>query len=140
MPQKPDPRLRKLGEPRIATIEAKLTESEIEAQRAQVCVIQDRQDALKRGKTAAMQKFKARAAELVAAQETALRQVATGKRDSEILVQDFITPSNEVVSVRFDSDNNEVVERRTATAEELQEELFGGGDDDDAGGFGTRPS
>jgi hypothetical protein len=116
-----------------------LTESEIEAQRQQVCVIQDRQDSLKRGKAAAMQKFKARAAELESMKEIALRQVSTGKRDAEILVQDFMTPSNEVVSIRFDSESQEIVERRTATAEELQEELFGA-DSEDPTGFATRPS
>lgn len=136
---KPDPRFRALGEPRIATISSTLTESEIEAQRQQVCVIQDRQDSLKRGKAAAMQKFKARAAELESMKEIALRQVSTGKRDAEILVQDFMTPSNEVVSIRFDSESQEIVERRTATAEELQEELFGA-DSEDPTGFATRPS
>ncbi len=46
-----------------------------------------------------------------------------------VVVQNYLTSGNEVVSVRVDT--NEPVAGRTATSEELQEELFGGSDDED---------
>lgn len=132
-------RLRKIGEPRVETIVVVLTESQVEEQRAKACDLRDQQDKLKIELAGVKTDFKVREKNLRDAEVEARGQASTRKRHVQILIQDHITPSNEVISIRLDT--KDVVGRRTATAEELQEEPFGGGDDDDdeETGFG-KPS
>jgi hypothetical protein len=58
-------------------------------------------------------------------------QAATGIEIAAVVVQDYLTAENEVVSIRID--NNAPVAKRTATGEELQDDLFGGEDDEPSG-------
>jgi len=116
--------LRKLGDPRTETISVVLTEHEIAEQKARSCELRNAQDALKRERADAMAAFKARAAALSSAEELCRQRASTGRSDLAVVVQDFITPGNEVLTVRIDT--SDVVNRRTATADELQEEIFGG--------------
>lgn len=50
------------------------------------------------------------------------REIKSGKRSQTVLIQEFLTASNEVIRVRADTDE-QIGIPRTATARELQEEL-----------------
>jgi len=124
-----DKRLRKIGEPRIETISVNLTDAEVRERHARVSQLRDQQEALKRELAGMKADHKARMTKLIDAEALARNEASTAQRSVDISVQDYITPQNEVVSIR--SDNNEVTGRRTATVSELQEELFGGDNDDE---------
>lgn len=131
--------LGKAGDPRLETISVALGDAEVTEAHARASTLRDQQDALKQERAGAMQEFKARGQRLADAEATARRQAATRRKDVEIALQDYITGSNEVITVR--TDTQEVMGRRTATAEELetlQTEMFGSDDEEDDG-FG-KPS
>lgn len=122
------PLVKKLGEPHPSTIQVELTEGERTERRRSACDLRDQQVSLGEEKKLKMAEFNHRKKALEN-QEAILRgQASTGIEEIAVVVQDFLTASNEVVSVRID--NEELVSKRTATADELQEELFGGTDED----------
>lgn len=124
-------RLRKIGEPRIETIVVELTDTDVVELDAKARLLRDRQDALKKELVGVKADFKARGQVLSDAEALARQQASTRKRDAEISVQDYITPGNEVISLRMDT--NEVFGRRIATLDELQEGF-------ESDGFGGAPS
>lgn len=126
--------IRKLGEPRIETIVVDLTDAEVVELDARARQLRDRQDAIKKERAGAMATFKARSQEVADAEALLRQQASTRKRDVEIPVQDYLTPTNEVISVR--TDTHDQIGRRTATATELQGDLLQG-DEDDGFGSGT---
>lgn len=120
--------VKKVGDPRPETIKVELTSAERDEQRRLACDLRDQQAKLKEEKANSMAAFRARHKDLEAKEEAARNRASTGVDHAVVLVQDYLTRSNEVVSLRVDT--NEQVVRRTATADELQEDLFGGGQDD----------
>lgn len=122
------PLVKKLGEPHPTTIQMELTEGERADRRKSACELRDQQAALGEEKKLKMAEFNHRKKELENKESVLRGQAATGIEEIAVVVQDFLTASNEVVSVRID--NEEFVSKRTATADELQEELFGGTDED----------
>lgn len=122
------PLVKKLGEPHPTTIQMELTEGERAERRKSACELRDQQASLGEERKLKIAEFNLRKKALEN-QEAILRgQAATGIEEIAVVVQDYLTASNEVVSVRVD--NEELVSKRTATADELQEELFGGTDED----------
>lgn len=121
--------VKKLGEPHPTTIQMELTERERADRRKSACELRDQQAALGEEKKLKMADFNHRKKELENKESVLRGQAATGIEEIAVVVQDFLTASNEVVSVRID--NEEPVSKRTATADELQEELFGGTDEDE---------
>ena len=120
--------VKKLGEPHPSTVQVEISEEQRTERRKQACDLRDQQAALVEEKKLAMVAFNHRKKALEN-QEAVLRgQASTGIEEIAVIVQDFLTASNEVVSVRVD--NEELVSKRTATADELQEEPFGGTDED----------
>lgn len=126
--------LRKLGEPHPSTIQIELTEEQRAERRKHACDLRDQQAALAEEAKLAAAGFRQRKKALENLEAVARVQASTGIESVAVVVQDYLTEGNEVISVRIDTDKT--VARRTATAEELQEEMFG--DDDD--GFGGQPS
>lgn len=130
--QKNEPRiLRKLGDPHPETIQVELSDQQRAERRKVACDLRDQQAALVEEKKLKVAEFGQRKKALENLEAIARGQAATGIEISAIVVQDYLTPGNEVISVRVDTE--EAVSRRTATAEELQEELDLDGDD----GFGS---
>ncbi len=123
--------LRKIGE-RIDTVTVDLVDHDVVELNAKACQLRDQQDALKLELAGVKQQYKARAQKLADAEQVARRDAARRKKDVEILIHEFITPTNEVVMIRMDT--KEPIGRRTATAEELQEDMFGGDDEDETSG------
>lgn len=125
--------IKKLGDPHPISIEVLLTEAQRAERRTAACSLRDQQAALAEEKKLAMAGFNQRKKSLENQEALARGAAATGKETIAVLVQDFLTRGNEVVSVAIDADGNEQgeVAKRTATAEELQEELFGGSEDED---------
>lgn len=123
-----NPLLKKLGDPHPSTIQAELTEDQRAERRKQACDLRDQQAALVEEKKLKMVEFNHRKKELENKEAVLRGQASTGIEEIAVVVQDFLTSGNEVVSVRID--NQEITTKRTATADELQEELFGGTDED----------
>lgn len=121
--------VKKLGDPRTATIEVKLTEDQRAERRTQACALADQLEALTQEAKISAADFAQRKKALKQQADIARQQAATGKETAAVIVQHFLTAQNEVVAVRID--NGALVASRTATAEELQEEMFGGTDDED---------
>lgn len=131
--------LKKLGDPHPVTIQVELTEAQRTECRKRACDIRDQQAALVEEKKLAMAAFGQRKKALENLEAVARGEASTGISVVAVVVQDYLSSGNEVVSVRVDT--NDPVARRTATADELQEDLFGADDDgdDDESGFG-KPS
>lgn len=120
--------VKKLGDPHPSTIQVDLTDEQRTERRKQACDLRDQQAALVEEKKLKMAEFNHRKKELENKEAVLRGQASTGIEEIAVVVQDFLTAGNEVVSVRID--NDELVSKRTATADELQEELFGGTDED----------
>lgn len=125
--------IRKLGDPHAISIEVTLTEAQRAERRTAACGLRDQQAALAEEKKLAMAGFGQRKKLLENQEAIARGEAATGKAAVAVIVQDYLSHGNEVVSVGVDAEGNvlDVVARRTATAEELQEEMFGGSEDED---------
>lgn len=121
--------VKKLGDPHPSTIQVDLTDDQRTERRKQACDLRDQQAALGEEKKLKMAEFNHRKKELENREAVLRGQASTGIEEIAVVVQDFLTAGNEVVSVRID--NQEISSKRTATADELQEELFGGTDDED---------
>lgn len=124
-------RLRKQGEPHPETIEIQLSDEQRTERRKRACDLRDQQAALVEEKKLAMAAFGQRKKDLENKEAVARQQASTGIEVAAVVVQDYLTDGNEVISIRIDT--NEPVVRRTATADELQEDLFGADSDDDTG-------
>lgn len=130
--------LRKLGDPRPETVQITLSDDQRTACRRVACDLRDQIFALSEEKKLKMAEFGQRKKALENSEAVARQQASTGIEIAAVVVQDYLTPTNEVISVRVDT--NDQVSRRQASAGEIQEELFGGSDDaDDESGFG-KPS
>ena len=124
--------VKKLDNTHPATIEIQLTEDQVVDRRKRACDLRDQQAALVEEKKLAMAGFNQRKKALEN-QEAVLRHEASTRVEvAAVVVQNYLTATNEVVAVRID--NGEQVARRTATGDELQEEMFGGDDDDEPSG------
>lgn len=123
--------VKKLGEPHPATIQVELTDEQRTERRKQACDLRDHQATLVEEKKLAMAAFNHRKKALENLEAVARGQASTGIEEIAVVVQDFLTAGNEVVSVRIDT--QDPVSKRTATQDELQEELFGGTDGTDDG-------
>lgn len=121
--------VKKLGDPKPATIEVKLTEDQRAERRTQACALRDQQKALAEEAKLAAAGFRQRKRALENEEDVFRQQASTGVETAAVIVQHFLTAQNEVVAVRID--NGALVAKRTATADELQEEMFGGTDDDE---------
>lgn len=117
-------RLRKLGDPHPETIQIELSDEQRQERRKAACDLRDQQYALVEEKKLAMAAFSQRKKALENAETVARQQASTGIEVVAVLVQNYLTAGNEVISLRVDT--NDEVSRRTATPGELQEELFGG--------------
>lgn len=116
--------VKKLGEPRTETVKVDLTDAERQTERVTACDLRDQASTVKEEKATAMAAFRQRIKELDQREQDCRRRASTGIDHVAVVVQDYLTGSNEVVSVKVDT--NEPVSRRTATIQELQEDLFGG--------------
>ena len=131
-----DNRLRKHGDPRPETIEIQLSDEQRAERRKRACDLRDQQAALAEEKKLAMSAFGQRKKALENLEAVARQQASSGIEVAAVMVQDYLTASNEVVSLRLDASGQaspDIVARRTATADELQDDLFGGHGQD---GFG----
>lgn len=127
--------VRKIGDPHPDNIEVHLTEDQRTERRKRACDLRDQQAAVTEEAKLAAAGFRQRKKALENQEAVARGQAATGIEVVAVVVQDYLTAGNEVISVRVDT--NDPVSRRTATAEELQEDLFGADEDDsDETGFG----
>lgn len=135
--REPRPKTRKLFET-LETITVDLTREQIGEQRALVCVLRDRQDALDEKLDSIKADFKGKAKELEEAERIARKLAATGKQDIEVIVEDWLEDGLDGIRVvRRRADTMEMVgEPRTATAAERQETLPLSGPPDDSG-FGS---
>jgi hypothetical protein len=123
--------VKKLGNPHAENIQIELSEEERAERRKTACDLRDQQVALAEEKKLAMAAFGQRKKSLENLESIRRSQAATGIEIAAVVVQDYLTAENEVVSIRID--NNAPVAKRTATGEELQDDLFGGEDDEPSG-------
>jgi hypothetical protein len=124
--------VKKLGDPRAIEIPVNLTQDERADRRKAACDLRDQQAALSAEAHLAAAGFRQRKKELENKEAIARGQASTGIELQAVVVQSYLTATNEVVAMRLDT--NEPVARRTATGEELQEDLFGGEDDEEPSG------
>jgi len=131
---------RKIGTRDEVVIE-QLSPSQIDEERTKVCLHLREIDVVKTAKREANDRAKARITELENAIASGVRVANAGKRDAEIVVEEWLTGRNEVIRVR--TDTGEIIGTRNASLGEMQEELFGDGDgedaDDDDEDTGSRP-
>lgn len=131
----PSPKIRKLAQ-KLETITVSLSQEEVDAQRALVCELRDKQDAIKNELATKVTEFKAKAKELEQAEAVARRLVSTKKQDIEVMVEECLLDGHDGVMVqRFRADTGELVgQPRRASAAECQEMLPGMSGDS---GFGA---
>ncbi|HEY6117479.1 MAG TPA: hypothetical protein VI172_16115 [Candidatus Dormibacteraeota bacterium] len=122
--------IKKIGEPHAIDIQVELTEEQRAERRKRACDLLDQKSALVEEKKLKAAEYGQRIKELDRAATQARQAASTGTETAAVVVQNYLTVGNEVVSVRLL--DNEPVVKRTATGEELQEELFGGSDDGDS--------
>lgn len=111
---------RKLGE-RTETLSIKLTPMQIEDERAKVIDLLQEKDELEEKLKSTKADYKAKIAETDSRTATCLGMIRTGKTSREVVIEEWLTDQNEVV--RIDKATREELNRRNATAAELQEEL-----------------
>jgi CRISPR/Cas system-associated exonuclease Cas4 (RecB family) len=111
---------RKLAE-RTETITVRLTPMQIEDERARVIDLLQEKDELEEKWKARKAEHKSQIAEIDSKRETALGMIRTGKVSQEVVIEEWLTDQNEVV--RINKATREELNRRNATAAELQEEL-----------------
>lgn len=112
--------VRMIGE-RVETIEIRLTQKEIEDEREKVIDLLQQRDTAesewenkKAANKAVMKGIDSRI-------EAARGAIRRGRREEEIVIQEWLTRQNEVIKI--DRATNLEVGRRNATREELQEDL-----------------
>ncbi len=116
----PDHRVRKIGQ-REESIDTKLTQIQIEDMRENVMVLLDDEERIEEKAKEAAKNFSSQL-KTNQLQRNELRRIITqGKKRETIIVEEFLTVSNEVIRVR--QDTGEQLGARTATPRELQEEL-----------------
>lgn len=120
----PTPKYRKLSS-KLETITVPLSQEEIDAQRALVCELRDKQDELENKLETIKADFKGRAKELEQAEAVARRLVSTKKQDIEVMVEECLIDGHDGVMVqKFRADTGELIGApRRATANEKQEVL-----------------
>lgn len=124
--------LRKLAD-RIHTITVSLNDSEVDESKLEVCRLLDEEDALKEKLKSIKSEFKAKADSIKQRTAVARGKVTARQASVEVAVQDWLTKSNEVITIR--PDTGEILPgSRTATASELQEPMDLQDEDD---GFGS---
>jgi hypothetical protein len=136
-------RARKLGD-RTETITVQLSDAEIDGEREKVCELIGRKDNLLAAVKSLKADYKAKIEAVDEKISAAWKAAASGKRDDEIIVEEWLTKDNRVMRVR--ADTNELLGQRVARAEELQETLFEGPAEEGEGfpsadeAFGDGPS
>ena len=136
-PREPRPRIRKIGE-HLDTITVDLTAEQVEAQRAVVCDMRDRQDALEAKLDSIKAEYKGKQKELEEAERVARKLVSTRKRDVEVMIGEYLQEGLDGIQVvrRREDTMEQIGEPRAASAQERQESLPLSGPPDD-GGFGS---
>jgi hypothetical protein len=109
-------------------IVVKLTPQEVEETRASVMDMLDQKKAIEFAKKSAMSEFKAKLQELEERLSKACTEASTGKRELDVIVEEYLTSANEVVKIRADT-GEPIGKPRTATVAELQEPIDMGGAD-----------
>lgn len=127
-------RVREIGSPRIEVVVEDLSPMQIEQVKTTITELLDREDDGKARLKALAKGFKDVLAIVKANLAVARTEVATGKRRTEVEIQEFLTKSNEVIRVR--KDTGEQVGARTASADDLQEPIpFEAKDEPEDGDF-----
>lgn len=121
-PKKPNPRGRKLGE-RVEKIRERLSLSQIEEERKTVCDLWRQRDELDEKRKASAADYKAKIADVQKQVKQALGNAQSGYRDLEIVVEEWLTPQNQVQ--RYRTDTGELIGDRAPRSEDLQESLPG---------------
>lgn len=121
--------IKKLGESHAIGIQVTLTDEQQSERWKSAGEIELQKKALAEEAKLKAAEYRQRIKEMDRSAAMARQAASTGTETVAVVVQNYLTAGNEVVSVRLDTD--EVVAGRTATAEELQEELFGGSEDED---------
>lgn len=122
---------------RLETITVSLSQEEIDAQRALVCDLRDKQDALEEKLESIKADFKGKSKELEQAERVARQLVSTRKQDLEVMIEEYLQDGLDGVMVqKIRADTGELIGApRRASAAERQETLPLGGPSD--GGFGS---
>jgi hypothetical protein len=115
-----NPRGKKLGD-RTETITERLSLTQVEAERSRACDLMRAKNELEEKKKAAGSEFTARIREVDQKMKAALAAAASGKRDVEITVEEWLTPQNQVQ--RYRTDTGELIGDRQANQSDLQEDL-----------------
>ncbi len=119
---KPNPRGRKLGE-RVEKIRERLSLTQIEDERKKVCDLWRMRGELDDKKKSAAAGFKAQLTETDKQIREALGNAQSGYRDLEIVIEEWLTPTNQVQ--RYRTDSGELIGDRAPRTEDLQEQLPG---------------
>lgn len=138
-PRDPNERIRPIGEPRTENHVHKLTQIEIEDAKTTVMDLLGSKDDLEERLKTIKADFKAKLDEIEEKIYRGRREAMSGKRDMEIVVQEYLTAANQVIRIQVDTGLQ--LGTRTARASELQEQLFPPAEDgappgDDETGFG----
>lgn len=112
--------IRKLAE-RVETVERKLSQLELEDERAKVIDLLQQRDELESSWDSQKAAHKAKVKELESKIETARGAIRRGRVDEDLVIEEWLTRQNEVV--RVNKATGLELGRRTATRDELQEEL-----------------
>jgi hypothetical protein len=118
----PMERVRKIGS-RDETIEIRLTQIQIENERALIVALLDQREEIEEKKAEVVAQFKAQNATVDLQIESARRLIKSGRRHESVKIEEWLTVGNDVIRVR--PDTGEILgDPRKARAEELQEKLF----------------
>ena len=120
----PSPHVRKLREYQD-TITVTLTQEELEAQRARVCELRDRQNELDEKFKTIQAEHKARVKEIQEQERVARKLVSTKRADIEVTIAEWLQDGFDGIQVvRVRTDTGDMVgEPRKATAAERQEAI-----------------
>lgn len=105
---------------RTETVTENLDEDQVAAAHRDIVALLGQRDALKQKLKTAKSEIKAQG-DAIEQRILIARARTTGKGDVDVAVQDWLTKTNEVATLRVDT--KEVLATRTATSKELQDDL-----------------
>lgn len=117
---------------RIHTVTVQLNDREVDESKLEVCRLLDEEDALKEKLKSIKSEFKAKSDSIKQRTAVARGKVTARQASEEVAVQDWLTKTNEVISI-VTSTGEILPGSRTASAAELQEPM----DLEDDDGFGS---
>lgn len=122
-PRKKDPNERiRLLATREEIVDSKLSQLQIEDMRATVIELLDEEERINGKKEESGKNFASQLKTNRLQIDELRRKITSGRRRDTIVVEEYLTGSNEVVRIR--ADTGERIGARTATLKELQEEMF----------------